>query len=358
MSAEASHAEARTRDSSARPVSAEPAIGVRNADRDAGGSGQAPRLTMLAGAMSQSPHIRQLRLCADHIGRSPHLLQLKGYAGRIGNEPRPAAQSHAASAVVQRVEWEDVRNSADIVIEREGPDYVARFRGQRAGELELYTDRDGREWINNIRVYAQFQGRGIGLRLLHAAVEDHGAVYAAVDMTQDDEENDDDTRHLSTEGVALVNSALRNGVLQEAWCFNPAEEREMQLEGHGSDEEHEQDWFAAEGSDNEQMHGEQSDHEQGEQGEHLEADCTATVVLDDSNTGGMGYHYWVELTNTEDNQTIMVEFDDIVEGEEEFTTAGLEARLSHQLSEQLSREQSRALTATIRLVSWEVDYAD
>ena len=32
-----------------------------------------------------------------------------------------------------------------------------------------------------------------------------------------------DIRHLSVEGARVVTSAVRNGILQPAWCFNPAD---------------------------------------------------------------------------------------------------------------------------------------
>ena len=107
--------------------------------------------------------------------------------------------------------------------------YTAFFDDIKAGELSLFEDHKERQWLNNVS--STHQSVGIGLSLLIAAVETHGAIYAATDGFQSFQEvNDDDTRHLSIEGAALVNSALRNGILLQEWCFNPAIENDYDLE--------------------------------------------------------------------------------------------------------------------------------
>lgn len=277
-----------------------------------------------------SAQVARLKMLSGMLDDSPRMLQLKAYAHSINNGP-DAAANLGPPAVVQRVNWDLVRNDPAIEIRAEGPDFAANFRGERAGTLELYQDESGREWINNIIVEERFQRRGIGLSLLNAAVQMHGEIYAATGMHRDDEVGDDDTRHLSDEGLALVNSALRNDVLQDDWCFNPAEEREAEFGAEFGGE-----WQEQEGSSGEEIGV----------GEEMAATCTAVVVLDDSNTGGMGYQYWVELTNVANGEMRTVEFDDLIPGEESLTTGALEAALS------------RALGGDIELASWEIDYAD
>lgn len=298
-------------------------------------------LTALAGALNSSPRMLQMRAQAHNINNGSRV------AGQ--RMPRDAAivaqqvQRRSTRAVVQRVDWEDVRNDPNIAIVMEGPYFVAYYQGERAGELELYEDGQGRQWLNNIEVNAGFQRRGIGLSLLNAAVLHHEEVYAATGMEAYEEENGDDTRHLSPEGVALVNSALRNGVLQPDWCFNPAEEHEVEmLEAEELGEEYGEEWGGLEEWGGEEFEEEEEEEEEGAR----EATCTAVVVLDDSNTGGIGYQFRVELTNVANGATRTVEFDDLIPGEESLTTVGLEGALS------------RALDADIELTSWEIDYAD
>lgn len=121
--------------------------------------------------------------------------------------------------------WNEVEHHR-IRIEYDGiSTYTAFYDGTEAGELSLFEDYEGRLWLNNVS--SNNQRIGIGLSLLKEAVEHHGVIYAATDGFQKFQEvNDDDTRHLSIEGAALVNSAVRNGILLREWSFNPASEND------------------------------------------------------------------------------------------------------------------------------------
>lgn len=97
--------------------------------------------------------------------------------------------------------------------------FEAFFDNEKCGELELYDDDKGRMWIN--RVSSTRQRIGIGLSLLNYAVEVYDKIYAVVNLSRHDEVDGSDMRHLSEEGAALINSAIRNGILKDEWCFNP-----------------------------------------------------------------------------------------------------------------------------------------
>ncbi|WP_066309185.1 GNAT family N-acetyltransferase [Bacillus sp. FJAT-29814] len=91
----------------------------------------------------------------------------------------------------------------------------------KVAEFEFYEDSNGRKWINNIAVKKEYQKRGIGTEMIRLAVEEFGEVYASTASKMDGKDNDYDTRHLSTEGAALVNSSIRKGILKKEWVFNP-----------------------------------------------------------------------------------------------------------------------------------------
>jgi len=80
-------------------------------------------------------------------------------------------------------------------------------------------DEQDRYWLNGITTVDRFQKKGIGLAMLEQAVHHVGEVYVAADMPPQEDGND--TRHLSSEGAALVNSAVSKGILNREWCFNP-----------------------------------------------------------------------------------------------------------------------------------------
>ena len=107
-----------------------------------------------------------------------------------------------------------------LEIEYDGDNRLTgRIRGQEICTLDLLLDEKDRYWLNGITTIDRYQKKGIGLAMLERAVYHLGEVYVAVDMPPQEDGND--TRHLSTEGAALVNSAVSKGILNRDWCFNP-----------------------------------------------------------------------------------------------------------------------------------------
>lgn len=111
---------------------------------------------------------------------------------------------------------------ADLEIEHSDSTFSALIHGIEVGELTIYHDTAG-AWINNIAVKDGMQGRGIGSRMVAAAAEEYGELYASSASKQEEDEQDDadDTRHLSVEGAALVASCIRKGIMKAEWCKNP-----------------------------------------------------------------------------------------------------------------------------------------
>jgi hypothetical protein len=185
---------------------------------------------MHSNASDQQAH--KGRSVAEKAGK---LVQSKSAAGREDNRKEAIAQrklQHVIDSsrqlkknqpVVQRVDWSNVEHDR-ITVEGDENEYVAYYDGEKAGELSLYEDEKGRKWINNVSTDSNYQKKGIGLSLLVAAIKNHGAVFAAKGMQKHEAVEDDDTRYLSEEGVALVKSALRNEIMFDDWCFNPATE--------------------------------------------------------------------------------------------------------------------------------------
>ncbi|WP_226646537.1 GNAT family N-acetyltransferase [Microbulbifer variabilis] len=84
------------------------------------------------------------------------------------------------------------------------------------GTLDLYLDYRGDLWINHIDVQQAARRCGVGSKLVLAAIKKYGKVYASR-SGQDAEVDDDDTRHLSHEGAALVNHLIARGAMKETW---------------------------------------------------------------------------------------------------------------------------------------------
>jgi ribosomal protein S18 acetylase RimI-like enzyme len=112
-----------------------------------------------------------------------------------------------------------------IEIEHSGSTFSALANGIEVGELTIYED-DAGAWINNVSVKDSLQGRGIGSKMVEAAVESYGALYAssANKQQEDDHGDDGDTRHLSEEGAALVASCIRKGIMKDSWYKYPYSE--------------------------------------------------------------------------------------------------------------------------------------
>lgn len=126
---------------------------------------------------------------------------------------------------VSDCKWLQLGQDALVIEEIDDRHYVGWVQGQKVCELDLFEDDQGRYWLNHITTSECFQRKGIGLAMLERAVFYKEAIYAAENMSSSDDP--DDTRHLSSEGAALVNAAKRKNVLRKEWCFDPNMESEF-----------------------------------------------------------------------------------------------------------------------------------
>lgn len=85
--------------------------------------------------------------------------------------------------------------------------------------LELYEDQNGDQWINHIETAPQAQRCGLATRLCVMAIQQYGTLYAS--NSQYDPGGDDDTRHLSQEGAALVTRLIQRNIMQAGWLRAP-----------------------------------------------------------------------------------------------------------------------------------------
>lgn len=88
------------------------------------------------------------------------------------------------------------------------------------GDLTLYEDNQGGIWLNNIEVHDKAQRCGIATRLVLAAIQEHGRIYASRSH-QDGHGGQHDTRRLTEEGAALVNYLIQRGIMNENDLRNP-----------------------------------------------------------------------------------------------------------------------------------------
>lgn len=282
------------------------------------------------GETVQSPHVAPPAAVASGLqatlNASPKVRQLEAYSALL--QPRRASV-RPASAIVQKVSWQNVEHER-IEIEDSGGSYEASYDGENAGSLELFEDRERRQWINYINVEPEFQRRGIGMSLLSHAVAEHGRIYAAVGMQSSEETGEEDTRHLSTEGAALVTSAVRNGILNEAWCFNPATHHPDQMDT-GSPSSQGGEYELAEGH----VIGSQDDVQEEQDFGEEDMDEPPTnfsydveITLDDSNTEGMGYEWWMDATHVFSGRKYPIEMQGTIDGEEVLTKEFVSAQIS------------------------------
>jgi|GEM_PF-5329348 len=138
-------------------------------------------------------------------------------AGPIGLENRQHANVKAKARIARlnqqglRAKWAGDTVSACLANGTE----VATF------EFMDYDD-DGTYWVWHLDTQAAFQNQGIGLFLMREAVNHYGQVLASrAGKDQHEMRDDEDIRYLSTEGAALVNAAIRSGIMQPDWLVNP-----------------------------------------------------------------------------------------------------------------------------------------
>ncbi|WP_146093470.1 hypothetical protein [Xanthomonas pisi] len=85
--------------------------------------------------------------------------------------------------------------------------------------LAIYVDNQGGKWINYIHVAKFAERRGLGRRLIEAAIAHHGHIYAS--NSAEDPGGDADTRHLLEPGARLVTKLINLGVMQAGWLKQP-----------------------------------------------------------------------------------------------------------------------------------------
>jgi predicted GNAT family acetyltransferase len=90
-------------------------------------------------------------------------------------------------------------------------EYSATLDGEEAGSLTLYWDEASKTyWINHIETEEHYRRRGIATALLRAAIAEHKIIYASTQLSDEDE--GEDTRHLLSDGMALVAGLIKKGL--------------------------------------------------------------------------------------------------------------------------------------------------
>jgi hypothetical protein len=126
------------------------------------------------------------------------------------------------------IDFESIKDRLNGKLEIKTDDntnYEAYYNGKLAGRLDLFDyDDNGALWLWNVEVSERYKGMGIGLSLLNEAVKDNGEIYiSTAKQSEHRYHNEGDIRFLTPDGIALINSALRNGIIKEGWLFNPFE---------------------------------------------------------------------------------------------------------------------------------------
>jgi GNAT superfamily N-acetyltransferase len=133
------------------------------------------------------------------------------------NDPRRTA-GHTFG---QNPQANHVRHNTQVMSDGHGH-YWAILPGYpqfQIGTLALYEDNNDDQWINHIVVLPQFQRMGVARRLVQRAIQEHGHIYAS--NSPHDPGGDDDTRHLSQEGAALVTGLIVGGIMHANWLRPP-----------------------------------------------------------------------------------------------------------------------------------------
>lgn len=158
--------------------------------------------------------------------RANHPVRLIVVVERHGQRAYPTLSLAATMTAPRRVsaKHRTTRSNGTVVhklrIEVDANDWWTGFVGDvRVAEFEYRCDDAGRVWLANASTRTDWQRQGIGQRMIAAAVDYYGAVWASTAGAM--EESVDDTRHLSEAGAALVTSCVRAGIMQPSWVRNP-----------------------------------------------------------------------------------------------------------------------------------------
>lgn len=95
------------------------------------------------------------------------------------------------------------------------------IENQLVATFEYQQEEDSDDvWLSSAEVKKEYQKQGIGRRMIEAAVEQYGLVYASSAPGGNEVF---DTRYLSEEGARLISACIRDGIMDRSWWRNPGE---------------------------------------------------------------------------------------------------------------------------------------
>lgn len=106
--------------------------------------------------------------------------------------------------------------------------------GEKIGNFDYYEDEAGKTWAFNFSIDELHQKKGIGTGLIKRAIDYYEEVYFYIgskdDLERFSELGESDSRYLSIEGAALLNSCIRKGIIKPEWAINPFQKRTLEWE--------------------------------------------------------------------------------------------------------------------------------
>lgn len=113
-------------------------------------------------------------------------------------------------------------------IDFNGVDYFEAFyEGNKIGNLDIYIDDEGLNWLDGIEVKKENRRKGIATKLIKRAIKEYGEIFiSTASQTQHNENNDNTARYLCNDGAELVNKLLERKVIKKKWMRNPFGEHE------------------------------------------------------------------------------------------------------------------------------------
>lgn len=110
-----------------------------------------------------------------------------------------------------------------VKIEFSGLDYFeAIVDDKKVGNLDIYTDDNGLNWLNGIEVNIKYRRKGIATKMIKRAIKEFGEVYiSTASQTQHNDNNDFTARYLCDDGADLVNKLIERKIVKRKWMKNP-----------------------------------------------------------------------------------------------------------------------------------------